>query len=132
LNAGAESNDDDSIEALVQSPDVLTLHIQPNANATVLLNGTTLKLETYYTTNAAADCSVNCPEGWIQTTAAIVFDMNCVDGTNLSSWVTLTYGYLPAIGGTECEIIFNPDNTGKETILIFTAHSVTALETVNQ
>jgi len=129
--AGAESNDDDLIETIVQSPDVLTLHIQPYANATVLLNGTTLQLQTHYMTNAAADCSSNCPEGWVQTSGVVMFDMNCADGTNLSSWVSLSYGYLPALGGTECTVVFNPDDNSRDTILVFTAHSVAALETVN-
>ena len=121
--ADAAHSDADSHE----SPDVLTLHIQPNDSRTILLNGTTLKLETFYQLYTDPDCSSNCAENWIVlSNAAMGISLDCDDGTNLTTWVYSTH-YLPIIGGTECEIIFNPDHTAKESIMVFSAHSAAAL-----
>jgi hypothetical protein len=127
--AGAESNDDDSIETIVQSPDVYSLHLQANTNATIVLNGTTLILEQVY--REAPDSQ---GYDWTHSSAAVKVNMDCDDGTYMDAWIWGSSNdiYLPIIGGTECTVTFYPDNDAPETILIFSSHSIAALETTNQ
>ena len=128
--AGAESNDDDddSIEAIVQSPDVYSLHLQENTNATIVLNGTTLILEQVWRASSE-DGGI-----WMPSSAATDIVMDCDDGTHMDAWIWGSSNdvYLPITGGTECTVTFYPDNDAPETILIFSSHSIAALETTNQ
>jgi hypothetical protein len=125
--AGAESNDD-TVETIVQTPDVQTLHLQPNTNSTIVFNGTTLKLENMYKLISDPECEINCSQNWTPVSGGIPISMSCGDGTFITTNIYSSW-FLPIIGGTECEIIFNPDNNdGWNSILIFSTHSVASLD----
>jgi hypothetical protein len=120
--AGAESNDDDSIEAIVHSSETLTLHLQAGENQTSMFNGTTVKLEAIW---------VNFESGFQMLSAGGTFSMNCSDGVTVESAAMYAGYYLPILGEQECELILESYNHDKETIYVFSSYSVAALEAVN-